>query len=120
MTTINRILDRVSRTSPHALGDETLAGYLLALDGRAYLEITAPHEPHRLPPMCWPADGDTPLLIQPPYHMVYDHYLAAMIAWHQRDFDTYNAAARLFRDAWDDWRAAYRRIHRPPSVEVKL
>lgn len=120
MSTINEILDRIGRTSPNAVGDDVLAGYLLALDGRAYLEVTAPHEPQRQPPMHWPREGDVPLLIPPPYHLVYDHYLTAMIAWHMRDFDTYNAAAALFRDAWDDWRAAYRRSHRPAPTEVIL
>jgi len=118
--TINHILDRVARTSPNALGDEVLARYLLALDGRVYAEVTCADAPQVQPPLCWPDDADAPLLIAPPYDMIYDHYLTAMIAWHLREYETYNNAAQLFTDAWNDWRAQYRRSHRPAPVEVLL
>lgn len=120
MSTINTIIDRVGRTSPNALGDETLARYLLALDGRVYAEVTAADAPDTLPPLDWPGDADVPLLIAPPHDLVYDHYLAAMIAWHMREYENYNNAAQLFTTAYNDWRAWYRRTHRPAAVEVVL
>lgn len=60
------------------------------------------------------------MLIAPPYDLLYDHYLTAMIAWHMREYENYNNAAQLFNDTYNHWRAAYRRSHRPETLEVLL
>lgn len=113
MVTINKVIERVGRTKPNALADETKARYLIGLDRRIYEEITRVDEPERVGPRQFPEDRDMELIVQEPYDEVYDHYLTAMIEYWMREYDAYNNTTALFQAAYDKFRARWRRDHRP-------
>lgn len=113
MTTINKVIERVGRMKPNALADEDKARYLIELDRRIYEEITRADEPERVGPQAFPEDGDMELIVRAPYDNLYDHYLTAMIEYWMREYDAYNNTTALYRQAYDEFRARWRRDHRP-------
>lgn len=119
MPTINEILERVDRLKPNALEDKDKARWLLDLDRRTYVELTQADAPEVLPPEKWPEDGDKPLLVPPPYDNMYDLYLVAMIEFSREEYSAYNNTAELFDQAQKEYRAQYRRTHRPRARHLK-
>lgn len=120
-TTMNKVLERVGRTKPNALSDEDKARWLLELDRRIYEEITKADDPERTPPEVFPEDGEKELVVKAPYDNLYDLYLTAMIEYWMREYDAYNNTVTLFRQAYDEFRARWRRDHRPkptPGFQV--
>lgn len=118
MPSINNVIARVKELKPSPLRDEDMARYLMELDGRIYKELTAADHPEMTPPAAWPEDGDKQLLVQAPYDVLYDHYLTAMIEYWMREYGNYNNTVALFQQAYDEYRAWYRRTHRPEKRRV--
>lgn len=113
MPSVNKVIERVKRMKPNTLEDQDLARYLMELDGRIYKEITSADHPDVTPPAKWPEEGDKQLLVAEPYDNLYDHYLTAMIEYWMREYGNYNNTVALFQQAYDEFRAYYRRKHRP-------
>ena len=121
MPTINEVIERVSRTKPNTLSDKDKARILIELDGRVYAETTGADEPDRHPPRKWPEDGDKPLLVEAPRDNIYDLYLTAMIEFYMREYANYNNTVELFNEAYQSYRAWYRRTHMPrQTAQVRL
>lgn len=112
-TTINKVIERVGRTKPNTLANEDKARVLLELDRRIYEETVKGDEPERVGPRCYPEDGDMALTVQPPYDNLYDLYLTAMIEYWMREYDAYNNSSALFGQAYDEFKAWWRRTHTP-------
>lgn len=115
-STINKVIERVGRTKPNALSDEDKARWLLELDRRIYEEITKEADPERTPPEAFPEDGEKELVVKAPYDNLYDLYLTAMIEYWMREYDAYNNTVLLFQQAYDEFRAKWRRDHRPKQM----
>lgn len=113
MPTINKVIERVGRTKPNALAEEDKARILMELDRRIYEEITKADKPERVPPKMFPEDGDMELVVQAPYDNLYDLYLTAMLEFWMREYDAYNNTVLLFQQAYDEFRARWRREHKP-------
>ncbi len=64
-------------------------------------------------------DGNTDLLIPPPYDELYLYHLESMIHYRNEEMTRYNNAITLFNDAYADFRKHYNRNHRAKSVKVK-
>ncbi len=113
VSTINKVIERVARTKPNALAEQDQVRYLIELDRRIYEEIIRGDEPERVGPRRFPEDGDMELVVGEPYDNLYDHYLTAMIEYWMREYDAYNNTTALFMQAYDEFRARWRRDHRP-------
>lgn len=113
MPTINEVIERVGRTKPNAMEDRDKAGILINLDSRIYHDLTMADAQDQIPPEQWPEDGDKQLLVTSPFDNIYDLYLTAMIEFHMREYGNFNNTVMLFNEAMNDYKAKYRRDHRP-------
>lgn len=118
MPTINEVMERVGQVRPNAIDEQVKARWLIELDGRVYQETTMADDPDTLPPKRWPEDGDKPLLVLEPRDNVYDLYLTAMIQFYMREYSDYNNTVDQFTKAYQDYRAWYRRTHKPKQTAV--
>jgi len=66
-------------------------------------------------------DGDTDaeLLIGEPYAEMYIHWLQAQIAYHNREYDTFNAANSMFDSVYTSLKNKYHASHRPKGVQKR-
>ncbi len=116
MTTINKVLETLSRLKPNTVKDEDIARWLLELDGQLFKELYMPEDTIR--PQKWPEDGDLELTASAPYDCLYEYYTLAQIEFYQREYGNYNNTMELFNDALDNYRRAYRRDHLPPEIYI--
>ena len=112
MATINNVIAQVDRLRPNQFADVDKAAWLSELDGKISQEVMGMPGPVRYR---FPEDGNRQLLVPPPYENLYALYLFAMIDFHARDIDGYNASLVLFEQAQDEYRKFYRRTNMPKS-----
>lgn len=126
MTTINEVIAKVDERKPNAVPQAQKAEWLLSLDGRIYTEVLcgdkAPADPgeketYRQPPRKWPEDGDMPLLVTSPYDDLYVQYVQSMVDFWAKDTGSYYNSAAMFEQSFAEWRAYYRRTHRPAATK---
>lgn len=118
MSTINEVIEQVSRLSPGAVEDRDVARWLLELDGKLFHELGMPAETVR--PLKWPEDGDVPLTAEAPYDGFYALYAQLKIELVRKDYEEYNNTALAYNDAMNEYRKAYRRDHPPDPVYINV
>lgn len=111
--TINEAIAKVDGLCPNAYTEAQKVAWLSEVDGRVALDIskvtTAPVA------YAWPDDGDTALLVPFPYDNMYELYVISKINFHNGEFDQYNATAKVFKDAYDEYAARIRRVNAPTA-----
>lgn len=126
MTTINKVIALVDEMAPNAVPAEQKAAWIIALDGQLMRETlhgraipnddgkeeTVRDYPHR-----YPDDADMELLVPAPWESVYAHYLAAMIAYWNRDTSQYANSWAMYEADMQEFKEWYIREHRPPAAK---
>lgn len=110
MPTMNEVIERVDTVKPNAYSDEAKCRWIAAVDGMVSEQVLDMKEPvtYRLP-----EDADKPLLVGDPYGDIYELYVAAMIDFHNREYNNYNNTVLLFSNRIDAYKAWYIRNHNP-------
>ena len=121
MATLNKTLETASGLYRFSHGDDVKARWLIELDGKIQMEILKGRPAPALPgeeekvrsgPMAFPEDGETEMLVQPPYDGMYQYYLVAMDQFYSLD-PNYTASYLMFTESYKDFSYHYHREHPP-------
>lgn len=103
---VKEAIKRADALRPNTISEERKAGWVYELEGRLSETRHAPP-----PARVWPADSA--LSMPPPYDMVYERYLCAMIDLANEDTDLYANDQAMFESTYKDAIAWWRRTHWP-------
>ncbi len=97
MKTILQIIEQVDRVKPNAFDQQVKLGWIAELDGKIAAEVML---------MCggdlqhfcysYPAGLNAQPLVEFPYNDLYDHYLMAMIDYHNGEYSKYQNSMEMF------------------------
>lgn len=110
---VGEAIAKIQKLKPDIYGDEILTSWLSELDGKYSIELMGQEEPVSYE---YPKDINAVLLVPAPYTNVYDQYLVSMIDWHNREMQSYENDKIMFAQADGEFRAWYRRTHRPANT----
>lgn len=109
---VKEAIKRADALRPNAIAEERKADWVYELEGRLAETRHAPPLGVVPPPArAWPADSA--LAMPPPYDMIYERYLCAMIDLANEDTDLYSNDMAMFESTYKDAIAWWRRTHRP-------
>lgn len=103
---VKEAIKRADALRPNTIGEDRKADWVYELEGRLAHTRRAP-----APARVWPADSA--LAMPPPYDMVYERYLCAMIDLANEDTDLYGNDMALFESTCAAAIAWWRRTHCP-------
>lgn len=103
---VKEAIKRADELRPNTISEERKADWVYELEGRLAQVRRAP-----APARVWPADSA--LAMPPPYDMVYERYLCAMIDLANQDTDLYANDLALFESTYSSATAWWNRTHRP-------
>lgn len=110
--TINEAIERVDSLFPNPYSNEQKTRWLSELDGQILLE-----RGDAIVTYTYPDDGETELLITAPYESLYCDYLISQMNLYQREIDTYNVYATMFRKNLDEYKKSVIRSTTHESVQ---
>lgn len=99
---------------------ELKISWLSALDHELYLNVILTHEgaeAYNFSPYSDDADGETELLVKPPYDGLYPEYLKMKINSELYDHGRYNSNMLAFSSMLEEFKAHYNRTNRPLKGE---
>lgn len=115
--TIEKVLERVDRQKPNAIEDQMKEDWVLELERRNWEEMLRKDEEAQN----WTApDQKEELRIQAPFDQVYVLYVIAMIEFVTQEYASYENTMALFNSQMSDYKAWYRRNHRPKDRRILL
>lgn len=115
--TLNEVIHFVDTVKPNAIDEDAKVAWVLQMDQRVYRDLTGKDLPDTLPVTA--EEPDRELLAAPPHDNIYTLYVQSMVEFSLAEYESYNNTALLFTDAWAEYRAWYRRNHRPAPVGWK-
>ena len=114
--TILEAIHRVDGLRHNTFSQEEKIGWLAQVDALVTEELIRTHE-DLVGKTFRVYDGETPLeqelLVPPPYDELYLHYMAAMMDYHNAEFDRYNHSMGLYQSVMTAFTNFYNRTHRP-------
>ena len=113
MATMNEVIERVDAVKPNVYPEESKHQWMAKLDGVVSLEVHEMEDPVLYD---LPADGDKELLIPYPFDDVYDLYVAAMIDFHNKEYNHYNNSVLMFTERMEQFKAWYIRNNNPSKA----
>ncbi len=116
-TTVNTVIERALRIHPDNIDDRVKCRWLSELDGKIMGETM--HD-NSFRGYSFPEDGDTELMVKPPYDNIYELYIIAMSEFFSGEISAYSASAILFEQAYSEFRKNYIRNNMPPSKALKI
>ena len=108
MATMNTVIERVDKVKPNAFDADIKLGWLSKVEGTISTEVYGMAEP-RVPRV--PEDADEELMAPEAFDDIYDLYLSAMIDFHNREYEEYNASATLFHERMQALKTWYIQHH---------
>ena len=117
MATMNTTIEHIDSTKPNAYGETEKYQWIARLEGMIIREVLEPPEPelneagelvpveHHIPVV--PDDADRELLVPFPYDDLYALYVASMIDFYNREYQSYNNTAAVFADRLDAFKRWY-------------
>lgn len=107
---LKQSIHRADALRPNTIDEARKAGWVYELEGRLAQTRSAPP-----PARTWPADSA--LAMPPPFDMVYERYLCAMIDLANEDTALYANDRAVFEATYADAIAWWRRTHRPEKSD---
>jgi len=101
--TCREMIDRVDRLRPNTLPFEDKLQWLEQLDLRAFEEVILTHIHEEGLTFSGHGEGESQLLIPPPYDEVYCYWLCMQMDLVGRELTQYNNDRALFASAWLAW-----------------
>lgn len=117
MITVNTVIERALKLHPDNIDDGIKCRWLSELDGKIMRETM--HD-NSFKGYSFPEDGDTELVVKPPYDNIYELYIIAMSEFFSGELASYSASAILFDEAYAEFRKNYIRNNMPPSQKLKI
>lgn len=104
MATMNSVIEELDEVKPNVYSEEVKYKWLSRLEGMISLEVHQNEEPIQYE---LPRDADRELLVGPPFDDIYVLYCAAMVDFHNREFNNYNNSALMFSEKLEAYKAYY-------------
>lgn len=118
--TINQAIDKLDTLCPNAYTREEKIKWLSALDGMIYDRIYATHADTPAPFNGYsPDDGDRTLYAAEPYDEIYLFFLQTRVFYYDGETQRQNAAEKMFRETYDNYRNRYNALHLPKTERRK-
>ncbi len=111
MVNIDDVISRVDALKANTFGSHEKARWLLELEGKIFREVLRCSE--EIP--VYSTEDEVWLTVEPPYDVLYDYYLFAMIDFHNRETENYNNSYMIFNEKFNDFAKFFQRTHRPPD-----
>lgn len=115
--TVNKVIERTMRLHPDNIDDTIKCRWLSELDGKIMRETMHRND---FKGYSFPKDGETELVVKPPYDNIYELYLIAMSEFFSGELGAYSSTAILFEQAYSEFRKNYIRNNIPPSQKLKI
>lgn len=113
MATMNEVIARVDDIKPNIYSEEQKYRWIAVVDGMVSEQVLGQKTPVTYRGA---EDADKPLLVCAPHDDIYELYVAAMIDFHNREYNSYNNTVLLFRERLDAYKAWYIRNHNPAKA----
>ncbi len=107
---INKIISYTDEVKPNAISDEMKFAWVGALDSRINREIFKNREELVYNSG---ADGETELLVKPPFDDIYFYYVSAMIDFSNNEIGSYTNNMLLYNEKYDEFLKTFRRENTP-------
>ena len=111
MSTVNSVIEQVSKLHPDVIPDSIKCRWLSELDGKIMRETMLDNN---FIPYSFPEDGERELIVKAPYDNIYELYIIAMSDFFSGEMANYSASAVLFEQAYSEFRKNYLRNNIPP------
>lgn len=103
-TTMNKVIEELDSVKPNAYSEEDKYKWIARLDGMISLEVYGDKEPVQYN---LPKDADKELLVAEPFADIYVLYCAAMVDFHNREYNNYNNSAMMFGERLEAYKRYY-------------
>lgn len=103
MATMNQVIEYLDRVKPNVFTDDDKYQWLSTLEGLVAREVTGEDTPE----LNLPEDADKPLAVPHPYDDIYYLYAGSMVDFHNREYDSYNNMAAMFKERYEQFKAWY-------------
>ena len=104
MASMNSVIEELDELKPNVYSDDAKYKWMARLDGMISLEV---HNAEEAIQYNLPADADNELLVGAPFDDIYVLYCAAMIDFHNREYNNYNNSALMFSERLEAYKAWY-------------
>lgn len=112
MATMNSVIEYVDGVKPNVYSDDVKYKWINTLEGLISREVMGEDAPE----YALPDDADMPLLVSHPYDDVYSLYVAAMIDFHNREYNNYNNSVLMFTERLEAYKAWYIQRNMPKGA----
>ena len=113
MATMNSIIEELDELKPNVFSDDAKYRWMARLDGMISLDIHLDKEPIQYD---LPKDADKALLVGAPHEDIYVLYCAAMVDFHNREYNNYNQSVLMFTERLEQYKTWYIRNNAPASA----
>lgn len=114
MATMNSVIEYIDGVKPNVYTDDDKYKWISTVDGLVSLEV---HQDAEATTYKLPDEADKELLVKAPYDDIYGLYVAAMIDFHNKEYNNYNNSVLMFTDRLDAYKVWYIRNH--PTCKAK-
>lgn len=114
---ISEAIERVRQMKDADYPKELLTMWLSTLDGKIQLETFLEAQADVVS-YAWPGDGDTELLVEKPYDVIYPLYLAAQVDYMNAEYDRYENSMAMFNAYYDQFLCWFTTRYAPGKGDV--
>lgn len=112
-TTMNKVIEELDSLKPNVFSENDKYKWIARLDGMISLEVHGDEEPVQYD---LPKDADKNLLVAEPFADLYVLYCAAMVDFHNREYNNYNNSALMFGERLEAYKAYYIQRNMPKGA----
>ena len=114
---VREAMELADEMRPNGIGEALKRKWLTDIEGECVEHLNRHEGGNAEPWVCTEEEDETELILSEPYEMAYVYKLVAEIDRAQGEFDLANNAATICNGYMEDWKAWYRRNHRPKKVD---
>lgn len=120
--TINAAIGQINALRPNKYTREEKIAWLSHLDGMIKLQLMENYEDSEdvyFDGYDGDTDGETELIVPPPFDMLYIRWLEAQIDYANSEYKAYNNSVAAYTEAYDTFAKYYHRTHMPRTKRIK-
>ena len=114
MATMNSVIEYIDGVKPNVYTDDDKYKWIATVDGLISLEV---HQDAEATTYKLQDDADKELLVKAPYDDIYGLYVAAMIDFHNKEYNNYNNSVLMFTDRLEAYKANYIQRNRKKTAK---
>lgn len=108
MATMKNVIEYIDGVKPNVYSENDKYQWIARVEGMVALDV---YEDEGAPIYNLPDDADEELLVPAPFDDMYALYVAAMIDFHNKEYNNYNNSVLMFTERLEQYKAWYIRHH---------